>query len=222
MPIAKGDFVEIDYTGRVKDSGLIFDTTREEDAKSQGIGDDTAKYGPVIVCIGEGQLLRGLEAFLEGKEPGKYQVLLAPEDAFGRKNAKYFQLMSLARFKDQQVQPVPGLQVNIDGMYGVVKSVSGGRVVVDFNHPLAGRELEYEIEAHRIITEPKEKLDSFLRFYFSQSASSITDGAATITVKSDIPKPLQDKLSGEITRLMPEISSVSFISEAPQETKPQA
>ena len=65
-------------------------------------------------------------------------------------------------FKEHKIQPQPGLQVDIDGEMGVITRVSGGRVIVNFNHPLSGREVKYSFKVNRKINDEKEKVSSFL------------------------------------------------------------
>ncbi|MCH8980513.1 hypothetical protein IH922_00675 [candidate division KSB1 bacterium] len=50
------------------------------------------------------------------------------------------------------------MQINIDGMMGIIKTAGGGRCLVDFNHPLSGKEVTYTIKVNKIITDDKEKL----------------------------------------------------------------
>ncbi len=57
----KRDFVEIEYTGFLKENNLIFDTTNEETAKKANLYSKETKYGPKTICIGEGYLIQGLE-----------------------------------------------------------------------------------------------------------------------------------------------------------------
>ena len=150
-PIKKHDFVEIEYTGKLKEDNIIFDTTDEKTAKENNLHSNT-DYGPVIICVGEEQILKGLDKNIEGKEIGKeYNVDIKPEDAFGSKNAKLIQLIPTSKFKQQKIQPMPGMQLNIDGVVGTVKTVSGGRTLVDFNHPLAGKELLYKIPVYQTV-----------------------------------------------------------------------
>ncbi|MEK6900053.1 MAG: FKBP-type peptidyl-prolyl cis-trans isomerase, partial [Nanoarchaeota archaeon] len=75
------DFVEVDYTGKLTD-GLVFDTTIEKVAKEHNLRASKHKYSPAAVCIGERQVLPGLDAQLDDKEIGKeYMVTLSPEIA---------------------------------------------------------------------------------------------------------------------------------------------
>ena len=157
--IKKYDFVEIEYTGKMKEDNIIFDTTDEKVAKENNLHTHN-DFGPVIICVGEEQVLKGIDKNIEGKEIGKeHDVEIKPEDAFGNKNAKLIQLIPTNKFKQQNLHPMPGLQVNINGMVGIIKTVSGGRTLVDFNHPLAGKNLQYKIKIHKKITDDKEKLN---------------------------------------------------------------
>jgi len=136
MALKKHDFIEVDYTGKIKESGEVFDTTNIEVAKKNQIFEAERVTGPVVICLGEGLILPGLEKKLEGRELGEYNIDLSAEEGFGKKSAKLIQLIPTAKFKKQDVRPMPGLQISVDGMMGTIKTVTGGRTIVDFNHPL--------------------------------------------------------------------------------------
>src|SRR3989338_2057670 len=131
MIIKKGDFIEIDYVGRIKDSNLIFDLTNKDEAKKNNLLDEKREYSPVIICVGEKNLIRGVDDHLIGKEISKeYDFLIKPENGFGKRDPKLMKLINANIFKKSNIMPMPGLQVNIDGMLGTIRSFSGGRVIV--------------------------------------------------------------------------------------------
>ncbi len=166
--IKKKDFVELEYTGKLKEEGLVFDTTDKELAKKSGIFQEHERYGTVVVCVGEGHLLKGLDLDLEGKDTNKpYTVELQPEVAFGKKDAKLLKIVPSNVFRQNKVNPVPGLQVNIDGMMGTIKTVNGGRTVVDFNHPFSSKALVYDYKINKILKDDLEKVKSFLIMAFN-------------------------------------------------------
>ena len=151
----------------------VFDTTDPEVAKKSGL-DKNVK--PVIICLGKNVILPGLEAALVGKEIGKdYSIELEPENAFGKKDTKKIELIPTAKFKKEGMQPQPGMQVNIDGQLAVIKRVSGGRTLVDFNHPLAGITVTYDIKIVREVSEPGEKLSAFI-----PGETKFENGVATV------------------------------------------
>lgn len=209
-PIKKRDFVEIEYTGKLKEENIIFDTTDEKIAKENKLHNHD--YGPVTICVGEEQILKGLDKNIEGKEIGKeYSFEIKPEDAFGKKDAKLIQMIPISKFKQQKIQPMPGMQLNIDGVVGTVKIASGGRTLVDFNHPLAGKELSYKIKINKKITDDKEKLSSYLKLSIGKDfEAEITNSNAKIILKNEIPKEIKERLSKKITELIPDIKKVEF------------
>ena len=75
-------------------------------------------------------------------------------------------MVALKDFTSRELNPMPGLLIEINGMVGKVQSVSGGRVRVDFNHPLAGKKIEVEIELLRLIKDNKERLEILSEKYF--------------------------------------------------------
>ena len=209
--VKKRDFIEIEYTGKIKEDNIVFDTTDEKVAKENNLhGHD---FGPAIICVGEEQVLKGIDKNLEGKDIGEeYEFYISPEDAFGRKNAKLIQLIPTSKFKQQSIQPMPGMQLNIDGMVGTVKTVSGGRTLVDFNHPLAGKELSYKVRINKKITDNKEKLSGYIKLALGTKdfEAAIENGNAKITLKNGIPKEIQEELTEKITELMPEVKKAEF------------
>ena len=82
------DFIEIDYTGKFLD-GTVFDTTNKETAEKNDIFSPQMNYKPAIICLGEKQLIEGLDSALLNKETEKtYTLQLKPEEAFGKKDFK--------------------------------------------------------------------------------------------------------------------------------------
>jgi len=144
--IKKNDFVEIEFTG--KSNNEIFDTTNPKEAKSLGLNTNVK---PVIVCVGREMILKSLDKQLEGKKIGKnYSVHLTPEQAFGKRNPSLIKIIPLRVFKQQNTMPQPGMVFQFDNQFAKIISVSGGRVTADFNHQLAGKEVDYYFKINKI------------------------------------------------------------------------
>lgn len=216
--IKENDFVELDYTGRAADGGEVFDTTSAEIAKKSGIFDERMTYEPAVVCIGKRHLIAGLDKQLVGKNAGQdYTFKIPVDEGFGRKNGKLIQLIATAKFKQQDMTPFPGLQVNIDGIVGTVKAVTGGRTVVDFNHPLSGRDLEYSVFVKRIVAGLSEKVKAVLRLIgISVNAVNVSasDGNAAIEFPQEAPEQLKKDLEEKLKSTIPELKDVSFTVKA--------
>ncbi|MFP4119160.1 MAG: peptidylprolyl isomerase [Candidatus Woesearchaeota archaeon] len=202
MAIKKGDFIEIDYTGRVADDKTAFDTTVEQIAKDEGIYSEKTSYGPATIVVGEGHVIPGLDKQLVGKEPGKHTFEITAEEAFGKKSAKQLKLVPAKVFRQQNIRPFVGLQVNVDNEIGVIRSVSGGRIIVDFNHPLASKDVIYEVEIKRILEDSKEKLENYFSLMGLPYDDLSLDGKnATVTTSMQFPPQLIEQLTADLKRL---------------------
>ena len=61
MTFKKGQLILLDYTAKIKDSGEVFESTNEEEAKKHSIHDPNLKYMPKLVSVGEAWVLKGLD-----------------------------------------------------------------------------------------------------------------------------------------------------------------
>ena len=211
--VKKHDFVEIEYTGRIKEDGTIFDTTEEKVAKENGVYNKNADYSPAIICVGENNILKNIEEQMIGKEIGKeYRFEISSDNAFGKKNAKFIQLIPTSKFRQQNIQPIPGLQLNIDGVFGVVKTVSGGRCLVDFNHPLAGKDLVYNVKINKIIDDSKEKIKSLLKMHLhiKDAEIELKEDTVDVNLKESMSKQAQEEFKKIVERTIPSIKNVNF------------
>ena len=167
MALEKKDFIEIEFTGKVKD-GEIFDSNVEEVLKKVSSQADKIKPKPFIFSLGEGMFLPAIDDFLIGKPetPADYNIELPPEKAFGVRNQLLIQKVPIQIFQQHKLNPIPGYVFNFDGRVGKVLASTGGRVTVDFNHPLAGKNVIYEIKLLRKVEDLNEKIKSFIDFLF--------------------------------------------------------
>jgi len=214
MGIKKNDFVEIDYTGISKDENAVFDTTLKEVAVKNELYHEEHAYKPVILCVGQNQILKAVDESLIGKSVGESFTLdLKSEDAFGKKNSELIQFIPISNFRQSQINPVPGLHVNIDGIFGIVRTVSGGRTLVDFNHPLSGKDIKYEISIKRIVGDKQEKLKSLLSNVIGDEAEILMkDSEASVNVPKgiELDDENQKEIQEKVKELIPEITTLKF------------
>ena len=162
MDLKKKDFIEIEFTGKIKE-GEIFDSNIKKDIEAAKLNIEPK---PFIFCLGEAMFVKGVEDFLIGKELGKYTIELSPEKAFGNRESKLVQMIPMKIFHQHKINPVPGTLFNFDNRVAKILTVSGGRVMVDFNNPLAGKEIVYDIKVLRKIEDTNEKIKAFNEFLF--------------------------------------------------------
>ena len=172
MSLKEKDFIEIEFTGKLKEGG-VFDSNIKEDLQKLN---PKAEAKPFVFALGQDMFLKGVDEFLIGKEIGKHVIELGPEKGFGKRDPKLIQMIPMKVFHGQQINPVPGYAFNFDGKVGKVLTVSGGRVIVDFNNPLAGKEIVYEINILRKVEDLNEKIKAFNEFIFRQDLKFAVEG----------------------------------------------
>jgi len=188
--LKKNDFIEIEFTGKA--NGEIFDTTDKEKAKSLGIQADVK---PMIISIGNDMILKGLDETFEKKEIGtKYSVHLTSDQAFGPRKGDLIKTIPMKVFRQQNIQPIPGATLQMDQYIVKILSVSGGRVMADFNNPLSGKELDYDIKITKEITDNNEKINALMDFFFKQRFEFEIKEKKVIFKKQEI-KPLLEMMN---------------------------
>ncbi len=167
MAIKEGDFIRLNYTGKVQETGDIFDTTNKEVAEEAGLSTENKTYGAIPIAVGVGHVLKGLDKDIVGMEAGEKKTIeVKPEDAFGPRDPKAIQLIPMGEFKKQNIKPQVGMSLTLEGHTGKIRSISGGRVTVDFNHEFAGKTLVYDVEVEKIIEDDLEKIYGIIELQY--------------------------------------------------------
>ncbi|MEM5815050.1 MAG: FKBP-type peptidyl-prolyl cis-trans isomerase [Candidatus Aenigmatarchaeota archaeon] len=213
----KGDFIYIKYIGRIKESGEIFDLTDEETAKKEGIYNPESRYGDIPVIVGAGFVLLGLDEELEKMNVGEKRVVeVYPQKAFGERREDLIKLIPEIEFKKQNIDVKIGEYITINGITGKILSINGGRVKIDFNHPLAGKILVYEIEITKEIKDLKEKIYAILKYFTNIDEKmvniEIEKGETEIEIKEiTISTRLKEEIIKTIFRWINEIRKIKFV-----------
>ena len=208
-----GDFVEIEFVGRVKDTGEIFDLTDADLAKKEGIFEKDHKYGPALVIIGSKSIVPGVEDQVKAMKPGEEREFdLGPEKGFGKRDPKFVQIVSLGKFYEQKINPVPGAFVNMDGRNCKIQSVSGGRVRVDFNHPLAGKDLVYKVKVLKEVKAVQDKVDSVIKYLGIEAEAKLEGESVKIKMKktNQVLEKIVDQM---MKKWVKEIKTITFEAE---------
>ncbi len=145
----KGDIIRWEYEAWIVENGeeTLFDTTNEDLAKEHGIHDPNLRYGPMVSIVGIGRLIKGMEEELLKAEVGKeYEAIITPDKAYGERDPKLVKIHSYRELARQKIEPEVGKEVIINNKRGRIVTVTPGRVVIDFNHPLAGKTLKYKFK----------------------------------------------------------------------------
>ncbi len=141
----KGDTVKVHYTGRLSD-GTVFDTT------------DTKK--PLLFMLGKKEVIKGFEEAVDGMVAGENKtVTIAPDKGYGVEKPELVETIQRSDLPDN-VDFIVGGQIEItndDGtlFYVMVVDANESEVTLDGNHPLAGKELIFDISVEEVIPEQK-------------------------------------------------------------------
>lgn len=163
MPIKKGDFILINYTAKVKETGDTFDTTNEETAKQTKLHKEGETYEPKLIVIGEGWLLKPLDENLTTLKPKKTTTIeIPPQQAFGPRDPQKVRMIPLRRLTNKGITPTMGMRLEFDGKLATVRTMGSGRVQLDFNPPLAGKTLIYEVILEKKVETKNEKISALI------------------------------------------------------------
>ena len=166
--VADGDFVRLSYTLRTVEDDTVVDTTDAEIAEDAEIDTDEYDFEPRVIVIGAGHVFESVDEALIGQSVGDTgTVEVSAEEAFGEYDDDEVRTISANKIDEEN--RYPGAQVQIDGEQGRIITVVSGRARVDFNHPLAGEDLEYEYEILDLVDDREEQAQSLLGMYLQQS-----------------------------------------------------
>jgi len=161
----KGDIVYVEYDAYADDK--LFDTTHEEMARENDLYDEDQKYGPMPTIIGGGRLVKGFEkALIEARIEDEKDVVFGGDDGFGKRDPRLVETLSIREFRRNRIEPQVGIEVNIRKRKGTIIAVTAGRVIVDFNNPLAGKELKYHFKIVEKVEDIEKKANAIIQMHY--------------------------------------------------------
>jgi len=222
MPFKKGDFILIDYVAKVVETGEVFDTTIEEVARKEGIYREGALYEPMLVVVGEGWVLKALDESLTNLELNKKaNIEIPPEKAFGLRDPEKIRLYPLRRLRARGIRPQVGMRVEVDGRLATIRTIGSGRVQLDFNPPLAGKTIAYEVTVKKLLETEDEKIKALVHrripsVEIEKFKIDIGENEVTITIPEEAfyVEGLQVSKRGiwmDIQKFFPEKKTLKFV-----------
>lgn len=220
MTFEKGTLIFANYTARVKDTGEGIESTVEEEAKKLKIFEESRKYEPRLVAVGEGWLISGLDAEVAKMKVGdKKEIELSPEKAFGARDPTQLRMIPLRKFGDREHELTVGDSVDIDNRVGIVRFVGSGRAQVDFNHRLAGKSIVYDFEVLKTVETDADKLRALIDRRLAGEGTKVPFEIADGAVKVNLPEELflveglqiiKRGISNDIFKFVPAVSTLTF------------
>ncbi len=164
MTLKDGDIVLVEYSLFIKGTEELVETTNEKIAKLHGRYSEDEVYEPEVVIIGEGRFIKGIEEALKEAEVGKeYEVEIPPEKGYGERDPSKVKVLPRRQFIRNNIIPEVGKEVKIGNRTGRIVAVGGGRVTVDFNHPLAGKTLVFKFKVIKVLKDIVEKVKYLIK-----------------------------------------------------------
>jgi FKBP-type peptidyl-prolyl cis-trans isomerase 2 len=200
--IKENDFVMINFVGRITATGQIFDLTDKKIADQENIKGDY-NFSPVLVIPGGNYVLKVLSDSLIGKNVGdKYSITVSSKDGFGEFDKKLIKTYGISVFRNNNINPSVGDMILLDDKMATVLAINSGRVMVSYNHPLAGKELRYDIEVLSLIENDVDKYSAIFQHYVSKAPEKVeVDGEnIKIATKEDVKPYIKDSISMDIQK----------------------
>ncbi len=221
MPIKSGDFVIIDYILKVKETGEVFDVTMEDQAKAANAYSAQEVYEPKLLVVGQSWMLKGVDELVTGAEEGQEkEAEIPPENAFGQRDGKKVEIVPARQLTSQGIRPIPGQRIEIQGQLATIRAVSGGRVTIDYNHPLAGRTLNAKVYVRKNVTVPEDRIRELIhrrirevpkdRFLVSDLGTMVSIQMPDESFTLENIQYAKKGLAKEISRYFPDVTTVQF------------
>jgi peptidylprolyl isomerase len=230
MALQKGDFILIDYVARVKETSETFDTTIEETAKKERLYKEGEIYEPKLVVIGEGWVLKALDESLTTMEIDKTTPVEIPsEKAFGERDPEKVKRVSLRNLIAKGITPTLGMRIEYDGKMATVRAAGAGRVLLDFNPPLAGKTLVYDVTVRKKLETISEKVAALMHrriLAVEENKFKFTIRAKTVNI--EMPEEAfyvegiqvaKRGIATDIQKFFPKTTAVKFIETFKAEPK---
>ncbi len=223
MPVKEGDFILVEYVGKVKETGDVFDTTQEEVAKEGRLYKEGEIYEPKLVVVGEGWVLEALDVGLLDLTEKTGSIEIPPEKAFGPRDPEKIKLVPLRRLTARGITPKMGMRIEFDKKLATVRTMGSGRVQLDFNPPLAGKTLIYEVTVKKKLTTKKEKIAALIHrriptvdveeFNFRLGKKSIVVNVPEAVFYLEGVQLAKRGLAADLQKFFPQITKVRFVED---------
>jgi peptidylprolyl isomerase len=232
MTLQKGDFILINYTAKVKETNEVFDTTIEETSKKEHLHKEGEVYEPKLVVIGEGWVLKALDESLATMELSKAtSVEIPPDKAFGPRDPEKIKRVPLKHLIAKGTTPAIGMRVDYNGKMATVRSIGAGRVLLDFNPPLAGKTLIYEVTVNKKLETNEEKIAALIhrripvveesKFKFAIQEKTLTLDMPEDTFYIEGVQIAKRGIAMDVQKFLPEMTEIKFVESFRSEPKPE-
>jgi len=221
LAFSKGSLIQVDYTAKVKDTGEVFETTIESDAKKHSIHDPNIKYQPKLVSVGESWVIKGLDDALANTNVGdKKTVEVQPDKGFGERDSGKVRMIPLRKLGEDADKVSVGDTIEVDQKKGIVRYIGSGRVQMDYNHRFAGKTILYDINVVKALETDEDKAFGILKRHIPVEDSKIkfkkSDKSLDVTIPEEIFRAdglaiIKHFIQTDIFKFVPTLDKINFV-----------
>jgi len=221
LAFSKGSLIQVDYTAKVKDTGEVFETTIESDAKKHSIHDPNIKYQPKLVSVGESWVIKGLDDALANTNVGdKKTVEVQPDKGFGERDSGKVRMIPLRKLGEDADKVSVGDTIEVDQKKGIVRYIGSGRVQMDYNHRFAGKIILYDINVVKALETDEDKAFGILKRHIPVEDSKIkfkkSDKSLDVTIPEEIFRAdglaiIKHFIQTDIFKFVPTLDKINFV-----------
>ena len=221
MTFSKGSLILVDYVAKVKDTGKVFETTIEEEAKKHSLHDPNIKYQPKLISVGESWILKAVDEALEKTSVGdKKTIEVTPAKGFGERDPGKVRKIPLRKLGEDAEKVSIGDTIEVDNKKGLVRFIGAGRVQIDYNHPFAGKTILYDINVSKELKSDDEKTTVVLKRWIPVKDEKIlfkkTGNILDITIpdemfRADNLSTIKHLIQTEIFKFISTVEKINFV-----------
>jgi FKBP-type peptidyl-prolyl cis-trans isomerase SlyD len=233
MTLQKGDFILINYVAKVKETNEVFDTTKEDVAKKEHLHKEGQVHEPELVVVGEGWVLKALDDALKTMDLNTPSTVeISPEKGFGQRDPEKIKRVPIKQLYAKEINPVVGARIEYQGKSATIRSIGAGRVLLDFNAPLAGRTLIYDVTVIKKLETAEQKIGALVhrrvpvveedKFKLSIKGCDLTINMPEETFYVEGIQIAKRGIAMDIQKFVPELIETQFVETFKAEPKPAA
>jgi len=231
MVLQKGDFILLNYTAKVKETNEVFDTTYEDVAKKEHLSKEGEVHEAKLVVVGESWVLKSLDeslATMEINKPGTVEI--PPDKGFGQRDPEKVKRVPLKQLLAKDINPTVGARIEYQGKMASVRAIGAGRVLLDYNPPLAGKTLIYDVTVSKQLSTNEEKIGALIhrripvveedQFKLCIQEKSLTIDMPEVAFYVEGIQIAKRGVAMDIQKFIPELTETKFVEIFKAEPKP--
>ena len=163
-----GDFIKVNFEMYVGEDRKLVSTNNKDLAKEKDIFDEKQNYRDAVLIVGSENIFKEINESFKNSEEGKeYEVEIKASDAYGLRDPKNIKVHTFREFQRQNIEPSIGQEVSLNGRRGKVVSITPGRIIVDYNHQWAGKDVYYKYTVLGKVEDKPGKVKALIDYNYN-------------------------------------------------------